>query len=875
MYAEFPTLFANLLSNPTSPFQESVVLVPALAILAAIQTVQPKVADDASNSASARASISATRATQAPSINGRDDDAVWRVAPKATGFRQFEPKVNADPTFNTEFQVAYDSRNLYVFVRMFDPHPDSIMHALSRRDQRGPSDQIKLLIDSYDDKRSGYELAVNPDGVKRDFSISNDGNEDASWNGIWDVATTIDAQGWTAEFRIPLSQLRYAGADRHTFGFGVWRDVERFAERSAWPEYSPVRNGLASQLGRLTDIVGISSARHAEITPYAVTKNQQRIMPASRYARDQQLSLGADLKVNITPNVTLDATVNPDFGQVEADPAQLNLSAFEVFFPEQRPFFVEGTGFYRFQLNCYIVVDCGTNEGLFYSRRIGRSPALRGLYGDQSTPNSTQIAAATKLTGRTQNGLAFGALGAYTPRVSGPNSRTVEPGANYGLVRLQQDLRGGETSLGFIATMVDRGIDSLSSPFLHSSAYVTGLNLRQRFYKQQYEFNAQATASQVNGSQEAIWRTQRNSVHFYQQPDDNYDVDSSRTSLNGHAEQVKFGKYGGGITRFETSLVRQSAGFDVNDLGYLRRADVTDWSTWGALSFRNAKGIMRWAQVNGNHWERWNTSGVRLDNAVNFNGHMGFKNNWNAHLGGTLSNLTPTFCDRCTRGGPVLRVSRGFYPWGGVNTDSRRTVSGGMWVNLSYADEGRSSGTSYSPYVNFRFSTRLQANLGVGYNTNENDSQWFNNYTDAAGKTHYTFAHLDQRTVSMNLRLNYTMTPNVTFEFYGQPFVATGDYSDVREISGTPDAASYVNRFTPYTLPANAQTSFRVTQLRTNAVARWEYRPGSTLFVVWAHGREDATNTNPNNSWSRDYRDLFRLHPNNTFLIKLAYWLNR
>jgi hypothetical protein len=263
-------------------------------------------------------------ARPAPEIDGRQLDVVWRSAPKVSGFRQFEPRVDADPSFQTEFQVAYDEKNLYVFVRMLDPHPDSIMHALSRRDVRGPSDQIKLLIDSYDDKRSGFEFAVNPDGVKRDYAMSNDGNEDDSWNGIWDVGVAVDSLGWTAEFRIPLSQLRYARVDRHTFGFGVWRDIERRAERSAWPPYSPQRNGIVSQLGRLTGLQGITTAQRLELAPYIVAKNVQRTMPNERFGRNQQVAVGGDLKFGITPNVTLDATVNPDFGQVESDPAVLN-----------------------------------------------------------------------------------------------------------------------------------------------------------------------------------------------------------------------------------------------------------------------------------------------------------------------------------------------------------------------------------------------------------------------------------------------------------------------------------------------------------------------------------------------------------------------
>ncbi len=862
------------MSNGRPQLSERGVGVLACAVFAVLQAAQP-VAVATSTVPTSVTTVSATRAAQAPNIDGRDDDPVWRSAAKTSGFRQFEPRVNGEPTFATEFQVAFDARNLYVFVRMHDPHPDSIRHALSRRDVRGPSDQIKLLIDSYDDKRSGYELAVNPDGVKRDYSISNDGNEDESWNGIWDVATLVDAMGWTAEFRIPLSQMRYAGTNDHTFGFGIWRDIERLNERTAWPEYSPTRNGLASQLGRLTGLTGITSARHTELTPYALTKNQQRVLPNARFNRDQQLAVGADIKVGITPNVTLDATVNPDFGQVEADPAVLNLTAFETFVGEQRPFFVEGTGLYQFQLNCYIVVDCQTNEGLFYSRRIGRSPSLRGLYGDAGTPNATRIAAAGKLTGRTQSGMSFGALEALTPRVMGANGRAVEPATSYTVVRAQQDLRGGESGVSLIATAVDRSVDALSAPYLHASAYVTGASFRNRFYKKQYEVAGQLAMSQVKGSPLAIARTQQNSVHYYQQPGDDAVVDTTRRSLSGHAEQLKFGKYGGGVTRFETSVVRQSAGFEVNDLGYLRRADITDWSTWAALTFRNARGMYRWAQVNVNHWERWNTSGVRLDDAVNMNGHIGFKNNWNAHLGGTLGGLRPSYCDRCTRGGPTLRASRGFFPWGGINTDSRRAISGGAFVNLSSTDQGNSNGASLSPYLNLRFSTRLSLNVGADYSVNHNDAQWYGNFTDASGVTHYSFAHLDQKTVSMNMRMNYTVAPNLTFEFYGQPFVATGEYSNVREISGTPHAASYVERFLPYAAPRIAQTAFRFTQLRTNTVARWEYRPGSTLFVVWAHGREDAGEQNQNRSWSQDYRDLFRLHPNNTFLVKVAYWLNR
>jgi hypothetical protein len=853
-------------------------MITAFALIAATLAPQQSPSDAVTRRPAAAAALaaSAVRAPAAPRIDGVADDAIWQSAPRSSGFRTFEPNVDQEPKQQTEFQVAYDDRHLYVFVRMYDRAPDSIMTALSRRDQRGPSDQIKILIDSYNDKRTGFEFAVNPVGVKRDFAMSNDGNEDSSWDGIWDVGTRIDSLGWTAEFRIPLSQLRYANAESHEFGFGIWRDVERTKERSAWPVWRPTVSGISSQLGRLTGLRGLSTARRMEAIPYFVTKNAQR-PPATAgdpYTLKNTVTVGADLKLSLTPNVTLDGTVNPDFGQVEADPAVVNLSAFETFFSERRPFFVEGTSLYQFSLNCYIVVDCSTNEGLFYSRRVGRTPQLRSQYGDKYTATATPIAAAAKITGRTSKGFSFGLLDAFTDDVPGTLGRVAEPQTNYAVLRGQQDWRNGNTSLSIIGTAVNRALDTLSEDWLHRGAYASGASFRHRFAERKYEFNAQLATSSVQATPQVLARTQTNSVHYYQQPGDDHTVDSSATSLSGYFGQVKFGKYSGGITRIETSVVGISEGFDVNDLGFLRRADKIDWSTWAALSWREAKWIYRWAQVNGNYWTNWNTSGTKLDNSVNFNGHMGLRNNWDVHLGGTFANVGTTWCDRCTRGGPVLRNSRGFYPWGGVNTDSRKRIYGGMWFNYGRGDEGNSHSLSLDPYLNFRLSTQFTANFGFGMSRNVDDNQWYNNYT-TAGVTHYTFAHLEQRTVYTSARVNYTATPNLTFEFYGQPFVSSGDYTDFREVSATPGAARYADRFVPYAPPAGSDSAFKFTSLRTNAVVRWEYQPGSTLFVVWQHGRQFSANQNPSQSWATDYRELLDLHPDNTFVVKLAYWLSR
>jgi len=817
----------------------------------------------------------AHRATEAVSIDASNSDPVWRTAPVISDFIQFAPTEGSPPSFRTAFQVAYDDRNLYVFVRMYDPHPDSIMRALTRRDVRGPSDQIKVMIDSYNDGRTGFEFAVNPDGVKRDYAMFDDGAEDDSWNGVWDVATAVDSLGWTAEFRIPLSQLRYADAPEHTFGFGVWRDIERYKERVSWPAYSREKSGLVSQLGRLSGITGLTTARRLEVTPYTVARNVSQAREAGGFEREQQLAIGGDLKYGITPNITLDATVNPDFGQVEADPAVLNLTAFETFLQERRPFFVEGTGLYQFQLNCYIVNDCSTNEGLFYSRRIGRSPSLRGVYGDARTATSTPIAVATKLTGRTGRGFSFGLLDAVTQHEPGTENRTVEPRTNYAVLRAAQDLRGGESGVSLIATAVNRSLDEWTEPYLHRGAYAAGASFRHRFHNREYELAGSLTASHVTGAPEVIARTQQNAAHYYQQPGDDLEFDPTRTSLSGHAQQVKFGRYGGDLVRFETSFVRQSPGFEVNDLGFLRRADYQNWSTWAQLRWNRPTSWYQWLTINGNHWRAWNTSGRRIENAVNGNMHVGLNNNWNLHAGATINNLGETFCDRCTRGGPAMRLSRGLSSWAGVNGDDRMKLVPSLWFNYGKSDEGRSNYNAINPSVSLRLMTQLQASLSANLYRESTDRMWFGNFTDDDNVTHYSFARLRYRELSMSVRLNYTMRPNLTLEFYGQPFMATGEYTSFREVSSTPEAADYDARYVPFMPPAEAQTAFNTKQLRTNAVVRWEYLPGSTLYLVWAHGRQGNIAGEPDQPWGEGLSDIFDLRPDNTFLIKVAYWLSR
>ena len=819
--------------------------------------------------------VHATLAPSAPVLDGKDDDAVWQTAPKIDQFLEARPSEGAAPRLRTEARVAYDAHNLYVFIRAFDPHPDSIVSLLSRRDDQPPSDFLFVMVDSYHDKRTGYEFGVNPAGVKADLAIYNDGNEDSAWDAVWDAATRIDSLGWTAEYRIPVSQMRYAARGNGTFGILLWRVIQRYTETVTWPLYRGSKTGFTSQFADLTGLDGLSSPGHAEITPYVVTKNVQG--PASaNFARKQDITAGGDLKYRVASNLLLNATVNPDFGQVEADPSVLNLSAFETFFSERRPFFVEGKGLFTFNVNCVIVVDCNTGEGLFYSRRIGRSPQLAGNYGDESSPTATRILGAAKVTGRLPGGFSLGVLDAVTDNVRGPGGvATLEPTTNYGVVRGNQDYNGGNGSFGFIVTGVNRSLDASSEPFLHGSAYSGGLDARHRFAGR-FEVSGSLDFSRVSGTSAVIAQTQRSSVHLYQRPDGPLTFDSTRTSLSGTNAEVRFAKVGGDRLHFETAYQRRSPGFEINDIGFLRQADQQEWTTWAALAFRKPNRIYQQLRWNFNNWEYWSVAGLPTERAFNSNVHVQFSNRWWLHTGGTLGQIGSTYCDRCARGGPAIRQSPYISPWMGIQGDDRNALVPSLWINYFRGDGGRSHSINISPELDLKVSSRFTTSLSPSYTHNLDDSQYFGTFTGADGLPHYTFAHLDQKTLSITWRLGYTFTPNASLQIYASPFISKGTYSDVRELA-SPRALAYDDRYQPYADPAVSADpgGFNFQQFRSNVVFRWEYRPGSTIFLVWSQGREGSANLQGNKSFTGDFGDLFNQRANDTFLVKVSYWLAR
>ena len=818
-------------------------------------------------------SVAATRADRAPVIDGRDDDAVWREAPAITDFQEWRPSEGGAPKLPTEAKIAYDAANLYVFVRAFDPHPDSIITVLARRDYFTPSDMIWLFLDSYHDRRTGYEFGVNPSGVKLDAQVYNDGNEDFAWDAVWDVATRVDSLGWTAEFRIPLSQLRYGRQKNHTFGFTIDRDLYRYSQRVSWPLFRQSKAGFVSQFGEVGGFDDLEAPRRLEAAPYLVTKNVSQ-STATGIGRTQDVTVGGDLKYRVASNLTLDATLNPDFGQVEADPAVLNLSAFETFFNEQRPFFVAGRGLFQFDVNCS-QVNCN-GEGLVYSRRIGRAPELAGTYNDNTSPAFTRILGAGKLTGRLPGGLTIGALNAVTEHVTGVGGVTIEPTTNYGVVRLRQDLRGGETSIGGIVTAVNRDNDSWTSPYLRHNAYVGAADFRHRFPGGRFEVSGSLDFSRVAGSAQAIDSTQRDAVHYYQRPDA-LRYDPTRTSLSGDAEELQISKVGGAHLLGQTGYQRRSAGFEVNDLGYLQRADQQSWNTWIGYFDRHERALYQRFQWNFNWWQYWTTAGLPEERAFNTNTHTTFRNTWSFHTGATWGQLGETYCYSCARGGPAVRQDSYLAPWAGLNGDDRRAIVPYFWVNYWRGDGGRSRSVNVSPEVDFKLASRVTAALIPSYTRTTNEVQPRYSVTDSSQVTHYLFAHLEQKQLGVTLRVTYPFNASTSLQVYAQPFVSKGTYSNVRELSASPRAADFASRYQVYgdTAVTNNPGGFNYKQFRSNVVFRWEYRPGSTLFVVWSQGRQGSTGVEGTRGFGGDVGDLFSLRPDNSFLVKLSYWINR
>jgi len=826
----------------------------------------------AGSDAAPRATLPATPVPAATAIklDGDFTETVWEGVPAVSDFRQRDPKDGGEPTFATDVKVAYDATNLYIAVRAHDPDPSKLVGLRTRRDTQSSSDWIKVIVDSFHDRRTAFEFGVNPAGVKEDAYWYNDGNQDNGWDAVWDVAVSRDAESWRAEFRIPFSQLRFRPSDDTTFGFAVVREIGRLPETDTWPLLSKSANGFVSSFGDLTGLQLNQTPKRLELVPYVV--GQVNTQPTEEgnplvASHDEKGTAGADLKYAVKPGITLTATVNPDFGQVEADPAVVNLSGFETFFQERRPFFIEGSGMFTFDVDC----NDGQCSGLFYSRRIGRapqgSPDLNdGMYA--RVPQQTKILGAAKLTGRAGQ-FSFGALNAVTADeeavvVNGPlrTRELVEPLTNYSVVRARREF-SNQSTVGFMTTATVRRLNSFTN-FLPDQSFTGGVDWDWRL-KKRYAIQGYWAGSSVHGSTEAIQQLQESTVHSFQRPDaDHVDDDPTRTLLNGNAGSIALSKIGGSKVRFNSNVGYKSPGFDINDVGFLRRADLKTMGNWLQWRNDNPSKYVRSFRFNLNQWASWNFGGDRLDLGGNVNAHWVFTNNWSTGMG--LTRIARNFDDRATRGGGPGAYSNPFLTyWSYQNSDDRKPVMFSNFLNVG-GDRLGSHWWGVSPGVTFRPTSFLSLSEGIDWNHNVQDSQWVENTVDGR----YIFGHLDQTTVALTTRVNYTITPNLTVQVYAAPFVSAGDYSNFKQlVNGR--APRYEDRYAPAEYLANPDFDYR--SFRTTNVLRWEYKPGSALFVVWQQGREDVLEYG-RFRFGPDFSGVFGTPAKNAFLVKWSYWIN-
>ncbi len=838
--------------------------------------------------------------TAPPEIDGWINEKAWDQVSWDSEFQMHDPYDDRPASQRTDFKVVFDKENIYVAIRAFDSAPDSIVKRLTRRDDMD-GDMVAILFDSYHDLQTAFSFVASAAGSKLDFYMTNDGdNEDNTWNPIWWVETQMDDKGWTLEAKIPFSQFRFDRSSGGIWGLQVGRVIFRNNETSFWQPMSKEAPGFVHLMGELHGLQDIDPKKQAEITPYAVAGSEWfEAAPEDPYmakGTDQTLNAGLDAKIGITNNFTLDLTVNPDFGQVESDPSQVNLTAFETFFEEQRPFFIEGKNIFDYPLAVH------TMDNLFYSRRIGRRPQYYPDVDENEyvkMPQFTKILGAAKLTGKTKNGLSVGIMESVTANETAEIDQngdrrfeSVEPLTNYFAGRVSKEFHKGNTILGGMLTSTNRFNDEPHLDFLHTSALSGGIDFQQYFADRSYVLSISSYMSQVNGSEEALVRTQRSPVHYFQRPDATYlTLDSSLTSLSGYGGSLQFGKQSGRFN-FMAFLFLNSPGLELNDIGFLNSSDEIVQIGWAGYNFNEPFSIFRNIRLNINQWNSWDFGGQHQVMGLNFNGHTEFTNLWSA--GFFVGTESEAYSNNTLRGGPTIIIPGGFNSRFFVESSSRKKLV--AEVSYFYHKGFEDSGSRYG--VDFDLTYKPISNLSISvypeFSYRQSDLQYVDQQ-HFEETSRYIFGSIDQKTFSTSLRLDLILTPELTIQFWGQPFIATGDYSHFKYIT-EPKASSFQDRFHTYSaeeilyvededlynitesgsdLNYNIENpDFNIKEFLSNLVFRWEYRPGSFLYLVWSQTRSGYDSYGMF-QFEEDFTGIWDIHPRDAIMLKVSYRIGR
>jgi hypothetical protein len=824
----------------------------------------------------------AARRSGAVIVDGKLDEAAWTAAVRQGGFTQRFPKDGVAASHATEFSVLYDDDAIYVAVWAHDTDPDQIRRLLTRRDVESLSDVIAIGIDSYHDRRTAYVFQLNAAGVQRDMLVFDDVGSDDTWDAVWTGEAAIDRDGWTAEFRIPLNQLRFSGASSQEWGLQVVRMVARTQEQSAWSPWPRATNAIASRFGIVDGIERVAPSRRLELLPYITGGVQRSPVEAGDPLNDRGSAvgdLGLDVKYGLGPAFTLSATLNPDFGQVEADPSQVNLSANELFFAEKRPFFVEGVDLFK------LPIGSGDEqvENAFYSRRIGAAPDEPDAdYAYIHAPSATTIYGAAKLTGKTTTGWSVGVLDAVTGEeeatiVDGAGTMskpTVSPLTNYAVGRIKRDLRAGRTSVGASMTAVNRQLSDTSlADTLHDQAYTGGLQLQHRWADDAWELDVHGVGSWVHGTEAAISETQQANRHLFQRPDAGHvRLDETRTSLGGGGFTWTFGRSG------ETAHWRSAIGGDLrtpglelNDAGFQFYSDRVE--NWAWTEYRDetpTETLLAW-RASLVLFEQNTLEPELVTYGFNADIRAQLANYWSFSAGTNIQ--APGYEPRELRGGPALRTDTKLAGRAAVSSDTRKSVRIDASINGNRDPVTDSMAVGIDVGATIQARSNLDIFVGPSWFERTDPLQYIDQIDDDAGMRHYVFGRIHQTTAAMTARINWTLSPRLSLQGYAQPFVAAGTYTDFKDVDA-PRARTYESRFTP--LPSAASVGldnpdFNIRELRSTFVARWEYRPGSTVFAIWSHGQ--ASDDGTMFDLGSDLTRLARSASEDIVMVKATYWI--
>ncbi len=830
--------------------------------------------------------------TQKPVIDGTLDDACWKTGTWAGDFTQWIPDEGAKPSQPTELKILYDDENIYVAIRAYDSEPEKISRRAGRRDEF-IGDIVGVCFDSYHDHRTGFEFDVTAAGQKLDLVLTNPSNPDLNWNAVWVGKAGSEDSAWTVEMQIPLSQLRYSGEKSQVWGLHCWRWIDRFQQESDWEVQSSKGPGSLYLFGELRGIGDLPPSRRIEVMPYTLGRlNTYKKVPGDPFAEKGRTWLGnggLDAKVGLASNFTADLTINPDFGQVEADPSVMNLTAFETFYDEKRPFFLEGKNIFSFDFD---------DVNLFYSRRIGHPPSYTPSLGPNeymNMPDNTAILSAVKLSGKSANGLSVGVLQSLTAeesaRIDSAGMRHtvgVEPLTNYVVARVQQDYDRGTSTLGGIITSTNRFTGDPQLSFLSRGAYTGGLDLLHQWNDKEFYVDAKLVGSAIDGSMQAISLLESSPARYYQRPGAGYlRFDSSATQLLGYGGRVKVGKGSKGLWRYSSELNWRSPGLDLNDIGFMQTADVVKLTNSVSYFVNQPVSIFRTYSVGVGQTNDWNFGIRHLSSGGGLDIYMEFLNNWAVSVEGSYTG--EALDTRLLRGGDAMLVPPGWL----LDLFSRTDPSRGLYLelngDLALHDNTARTYYSFGPRLVILPWDAIRFTFSLDYSSNRDNLQYV---TTAApgGENVYVLGQLEQRTMGVTFRIDYNITPELSIQYYGSPFASVGRYTGFRRVVN-PEASDYESRFLPIAAVLNGgqyevygngtggvlytftNPAFNFSQFRSNLVIRWEYLPGSQFYLVWSQERTGYAGSGMFSA-SDALGGLGSIVPDNIFFIKFSYWFS-